>query len=369
VLTIRGLRKTYSGGRRASEDVQALDSVDLHVPRGAFATVLGPSGCGKTTLLRAIAGFEIPDAGTIEIAGESVVSRSRVVSAHDRGVGIVPQDGALFPHLSVAQNVGFGLTGPRRRRNHRVGEVLELVGLGGLQARRPHELSGGQQQRVALARAIAPNPQLVLLDEPFSALDALLRESLREEVRDLLRSIGATVVLVTHDQAEALTLGDHLVVMRNGRVVQAGSPRDTYQRPNDAELARFLGDAVLVPGEIVATGATPCVDCPLGVLPVGAWHGAAGACAVLIRPESITIAARDGVGDGVAGAVVGQSFFGHDQLIEVAVPGVPETVAVRALGGVSFATDQRVRLCVTSPVCTFPPDASTAHSTEALAGA
>ena len=353
MLKIRALRKTYGGDGRTFSPVNALDGVDLDVPRGHLTTILGPSGCGKTTLLRMIAGFEQPDSGTIEIAGRPVVNDMLRLAAHERGVGIVPQDGALFPHLSVAQNIAFGLSGPRRQRAKRVTEVLELVGLEGHQARRPHELSGGQQQRVALARAIAPNPRIILLDEPFSALDAHLRQGLRNEVRDLLRAIDATAVLVTHDQGEALTLGDHLVVMRAGRVVQAGPPRDTYHRPNDAELARFLGDAVLLDGDVNAVGTCPRVSCALGTLPVDAWHGEAGPCSVLIRPESISISADDDAG-GIDGTVIDQSFFGHDQLIRVAVDGFPATVAVRALSGSSFTPGQRVRLNVTCPVCTFP---------------
>ena len=353
MLRIRGLRRTYGGAALGAPAVVALDGVDLDVSHGDFATVLGPSGCGKTTLLRAIAGFERPDAGTIEIGGRSMSSGSRNVSPHDRGIGIVPQDGALFPHLSLAQNVGFGLPGSRRRRAQRVAEVLDLVGLAGLQSRRPHELSGGQQQRVALARAIAPNPQLILLDEPFSALDAHLRQTLRAEVRDLLKAINATVVLVTHDQSEALMLADHLVVMRAGRVVQSGSPRETYARPRDVELARFLGDAVLLPGRIEDVEQPTSVACALGTLPIGSWHGGVGRCDVLIRPENISVLVPDALQQGTDGRVVGQSFYGHDQIIEVAVDGMASPIAVRVIGERSFSRDQPVRLAVSHPVCTF----------------
>lgn len=350
MLTIRGLRKTYSGGRRASEDVQALDSVDLHVPRGAFATVLGPSGCGKTTLLRAIAGFEIPDAGTIEIAGESVVSRSRVVSAHDRGVGIVPQDGALFPHLSVAQNVGFGLTGPRRRRNHRVGEVLELVGLGGLQARRPHELSGGQQQRVALARALAPSPKVVVLDEPFSALDAGLRAQVRDEVSAVLRSIGATSIIVTHDQEEALSMADSVAVMERGRLVMHASPTEVYHRPVDLGVARFVGDLVELPG----TKAGEVVETVLGRLPI---HGAAratdGPVVAAIRPEQVRVDARR-ERTSYSAHVDEVSFFGHDALARLTVTHgeAPLRITARTVAPLRRGDDVAIR--VIGPALVYP---------------
>ncbi|GAA5226758.1 ABC transporter ATP-binding protein [Paeniglutamicibacter antarcticus] len=357
MLKIRGLSKTFAG----QEPAQALDHVDIDVAEGQFATILGPSGCGKTTLLRSIAGFEEPSAGTISIAGREVAAGGRsVVPAHERGVGIVPQDGALFPHLSVAQNIGFGLAGkPRRERARRVAEVLDLVGLGGLGARRPHELSGGQQQRVALARAIAPNPRVILLDEPFSALDAYLRQSLREEVRNLLRDIGATVVLVTHDQAEAMTLADHLVVMRDGKVAQAGKPRETYFRPCDIELARFLGDAVVVNGEIpcsaASTSSGSTVSCAFGELAIGSWHGQSGRCDVLIRPENISVrgATDSGSLPGVIGTVVDQSFYGHDGTLQVHIPQLPEKVLVRVMGDQAFDVGESVKLSVDRAVCTY----------------
>ncbi|MFP5347487.1 MAG: ABC transporter ATP-binding protein [Actinomycetes bacterium] len=345
------------GGR--SGGVVALDGVDLDVARASFTAILGPSGCGKTTLLRSIAGFETPDSGCIEIDGQVVLAPgARPLPAHARGVGVVPQDGALFPHLTVAQNVGFGLRGlARGDRRRRVAEVLDLVGLGDLGRRRPHELSGGQQQRVALARALAPRPRLILLDEPFSALDAHLRQSLRAEVRQLLLDVGTTAVLVTHDRSEAFTMADHLVVMRQGRVVSDGNPRDAYFRPSSIALGQFLGEAVVLPGRVEPgrqEGAKPVVSCALGRLPVRTWHGRTGPCRVLIRPESIGVApapARDG---GTAtGTVVAQSFFGHDELLEVAVPGLAEHVAVRITGEHAHRRGEAVALQVHEAVCTF----------------
>lgn len=377
VLRVRGLRKSYTVGPRSTT---ALDGVDLTLEKGAFGTVLGPSGSGKTTLLRCIAGFESADAGTITLAGRDLDSpNNQSIRPYDRNIGIVPQEGALFPHLSVARNVAFGITDrPRALRRDRVEELLELVGLQGLEDRRPHQLSGGQQQRVALARALAPEPSLILLDEPFSALDAQLRVELREEVRSLLGSLGTTALLVTHDQAEAMTLADHLVVMRGGRVVAAGDSRLVYGEPVDAELGRFLGEAVVVPGVFVWSGSAVEVDCALGRLTVAveavADRPPAGTgCDVLVRPEQLRIRgldepvaallpSREGAGStpepavtaaaGVTASVVRQSFYGHDALVRVCLDdGTP--LAVRVPGSVRFGVGDRVRVQVDTPVRTY----------------
>lgn len=362
MLHIHQLSKSFNPGSGQQDLVPALDGVTLDVARGELVTVVGSSGCGKTTLLRSIAGFETPDSGSIRIGSNTVYeSGSHMVPAHERGVGLVPQEGSLFPHLSVAQNVGFGLRSMGRRDRHtRIAETLELVGLGHLSKRRPHELSGGQQQRVALARAIAPGPSIILLDEPFSALDEYLRESLRTEVRQLLKDLGATVVLVTHDQAEALALGDRVAVMRDGRIVQVGNPRTTYYRPADIELARFLGDAVIIGGDIVANGTNlPTVSCAFGTLPVSSWHGKTGKCEVLIRPENIQInavAPGDSLGselEGIFGTVQGQTFYGHDGVVTVAVPELAEQVSVRVMGDRSFTAGDPVQLVVDRGVCTY----------------
>lgn len=388
-MQIRGLTKSFPGNDRHQEPTTALSSVDLDVAEGQFATVLGPSGCGKTTLLRAIAGFETPEAGSITIGDRPVTGPGvRPVPAHARGVGIVPQDGALFPHLSVGHNVAFGLTDRRRSsRRRRVAEVLDLVGLSDQEARHPHELSGGQQQRVALARAIAPGPRMILLDEPFSALDAHLRESVREEVQQVLRSINTTAVLVTHDQAEAMTLADHLVVMREGAVAQTGPPRETYLYPQDIRLARFLGDAVVLPGQVC----DGVVSCALGQLrahdtvasdgidsgseATSDTNAAAvadcparsrGECMVMIRPEHIQLAPTETdptkadptqtgmAGSGTIGRITHQSFFGHDELLDVQLPGVDQDVAVRVLGRHLYRAGDYVSLQVDEPVCAFP---------------
>ncbi|MDN5796508.1 MAG: ABC transporter ATP-binding protein [Intrasporangium sp.] len=366
MLEVRGLSKVF--GRESDVRVTALDDVDLQVAEGELVTVLGPSGCGKTTLLRAIAGFETPDNGSITVAGRQVAGPGRrVVPAHQRGIGLVPQEGALFPHLSVAQNVGFGLRhlGGRERRA-RVRDALELVDLGQLSRRRPHELSGGQQQRVSLARAIAPGPRVVLLDEPFSALDEYLRESLREQVQSVLTALGTTAVLVTHDQQEALALGDRVAVMRAGRMVQVDDPRTTYFRPLDLQLARFLGEAVVVEGEILPAAQldpsmSPRVTCVFGTLPVADWHGRDGRCEVLIRPENIQAsraegrlvnAAAEGCG-GLVGTILTHTFYGHDEVLHVQVPELAQHIPVRVLGDHDYRVGDHVRLVVERPVCTY----------------
>ncbi len=357
MLTVRGLRKTYTTGLHPTA---ALDGVDLTVEKGVFATVLGPSGSGKTTLLRCIAGFESADGGTVVLAGRELDSPGAPsVRPYDRDIGVMPQEGALFPHLSVARNVGFGIADrPRALRRKRVEQLLDLVGLQGLGDRRPHELSGGQQQRVALARALAPEPQLILLDEPFSALDAQLRVELREEVRGLLRSLGTTALLVTHDQAEAMTLADHLVVMRAGRVVAAGDPRQVYREPVDAELGQFLGEAVVVRGTYVGSGQRLAVDCVLGRLPVAAETRADrfpgdSECDVLLRPEQLSVRRLDEPGAvGSTASVVAQSFYGHDALVRVRLDNLTQ-LAVRVPGSVRFGVGERVRVQVDAPVWTY----------------
>jgi iron(III) transport system ATP-binding protein len=242
-LALRTLALTKRFG-----DVVAVDAVDLDVRRGEFLGVLGPSGCGKTTLLRLVAGFERPDSGGIEIDGIAVSGPRRQIAPEHRRIGMVFQESALFPHLDVEGNIGFGL--PRTGRAARVAELVALVGLAGLHGRMPHELSGGQQQRVALARALAPDPAIILLDEPFSSLDATLRTQLRGEVRDILRAAGATTLFVTHDQGEALEISDRVAVMRAGRIEQLSTPDELYLRPINRFVAGFVGEANLLRGEV-----------------------------------------------------------------------------------------------------------------------
>ena len=292
----RGTRNHPCDGRGKSFGaLKAVDNVDLSLRAGEIAALLGPSGCGKTTLLRLIAGFECPDFGSIEVAGSTVACETSFTSPEKRGVAMVFQDYALFPHMTVEQNVGYALG--RRPDRDRVAKVLKMVGLQGLEARRPEELSGGQQQRVALARALAPTPSVVLLDEPFSNLDASMREHVRGEVRQILRAAGVSALLVTHDQEEeALSLADTVAVMNEGRIEQVGSPEEVYGQPANHWVASFLGEIDALP--------RPSQRRARRML---AWHGAefqpelSGEVDILIRPESISV----GTGhDGGADAVV-----------------------------------------------------------------
>jgi iron(III) transport system ATP-binding protein len=339
-LELVEVEKAYGDGHGGQV---VLAGVDLTVDAQSMTAILGPSGSGKTTLLRLVAGFDRVDRGQIRIGGTTVDDGRRAQPPERRRLGYVPQEGALFPHLNVAANVAFGLA-HRRRQRARVAELLDLVGLSGLERRYPDQLSGGQQQRVALARALATEPSLVLLDEPFSALDASLRAALRVEVRDILRQAGATTVLVTHDQDEALSLADQVAVLRRGRVVQHGPPHQVYAHPVDAELARFLGEANLVDATVVGDVATTA----LGRLPVlagtGSGQGARsvgdsvqGAAQAMVRPEQLvleTVASSPGPSTGpspeegqpaVAGAatghVVGAEFHGHFTLVTVRLDG------------------------------------------------
>jgi iron(III) transport system ATP-binding protein len=279
---------------------RAVDRADLCVERGEFVALLGPSGCGKTTLLRLIAGFEQPDGGTIAIEGRRVAGGAWVPPER-RHVGMVFQDYALFPHLTVAENVGFGL--PRSGRAGRVADALELVGLGGLESRYPAELSGGQQQRVALARALAPRPSVVLLDEPWSNIDPLRRASMRDEIADILRTVGVTTLLVTHDREEAFSLADRIAVMRDGAIVQAGLPEELYAAPADRWTAEFVGAANFLPGRI----AGDFVETRLGRFPVASRNGATDVD-VLVRPELLELR-PDAAGSA---EVIGREFRGHD---------------------------------------------------------
>jgi iron(III) transport system ATP-binding protein len=291
--------------------VTAVDGVSLTVDRGEIVALLGPSGCGKTTLLRLVAGFERPDAGTVETACRVVADRSTWVPPERRRIGMVFQDYALFPHLTVAENVGFGL--PRLARATRVGELLEVVGLAELGGRYPHELSGGQQQRVALARALAPSPELVLLDEPWSNVDPFLRESLRTEVVQIVRSLGVTGILVTHDREEALSLADRIALMRDGRIVQEGTAEELYFTPATRWSAEFVGAANLLTGRVERGMVTTA----LGSFPSNGACGAVDAD-VLLRPELVELAPDP---DGAA-QVVAREFRGHDVFYRVLLDGV-----------------------------------------------
>lgn len=313
---------------RSYGEVRAVSGASLAIEAGARTAIVGPSGSGKTTLLRLIAGFEQADSGTITLDGHDITREP----AHRRGIGYVTQEGALFPHLTVAENVGFGLPRTADRRGGIAG-LMMAVGLPEAMGRRkPHELSGGQQQRVALARALAMKPRLMLLDEPFSALDAGLREATREMVGDVLRAAGVTPILVTHDQTEALSFADQLIVMREGQVVQAGPPQEVYLRPRDAVTARFLGDAIIIEAELRDGFAL----CGLGAVPV--TDGRQGRAHIMLRPEQIALSA------GGEGRVTARQFRGPICRLTVALAIGNITLNLPAIAVPE--TDARVRVTV-----------------------
>jgi iron(III) transport system ATP-binding protein len=304
MIRLEGVTKRFG-------DVVAVDAASLCVDRGEVVAILGPSGCGKTTLLRLIAGFEGPGRGTIEIDGRTVAGTGAWIPPEERRVGMVFQDYALFPHLTVSENIGFGLR--RHSRASRVPELLEVVGLDGLGKRYPHELSGGQQQRVALARALAPEPDVVLLDEPWSNVDPFLRESLRAEVAEIIRPLGITVVLVTHDREEAFSLADRIALMRAGAVVQEGTAEELYFSPATRWAAEFIGTGNVLAGRVVEGH----VVTPIGRFPANGT-GSAEAAKVLVRPELLELE-PDPAGSA---EVIGREFRGHDVFYRVVLEGV-----------------------------------------------
>ncbi|WP_434992066.1 ABC transporter ATP-binding protein [Arthrobacter sp. Ld5] len=281
-LTLEGVTKRYGSAR-------GVESLDLAIPAGELVTLIGPSGCGKSTTLRLVAGLERPDAGRITVAGEVVADRSRFVNPESRRVGLVFQDHALFPHLSVARNVAFGLDRlPRGERRKRVGDLLDLVQLGHLAERYPHELSGGEQQRVALARALAPRPAVVLLDEPFSSLDESLRAQVRRDTVAVLRETGTTGVLVTHDQTEALSVGTRVVVMNGGVIEQADAPEKVFEQPATRFVASFMGDADFLPAHVHRA----LLTCEIGVVStVPGWADSDVDVDVVLRPHEVALRA------------------------------------------------------------------------------
>lgn len=300
-VEVSGLSHRYGG----PADAEILKQVSLRIDSGQILALLGPSGCGKTTLLRALAGLERPHEGRISVDGQDVLGPSAWIPAERRPVGMVFQDWALFPHMNVGANVGYGLG--RDQREAAVGAALDLVGLPGLEKRMPNTLSGGQQQRVALARALAPRPDVLLLDEPFSNLDAGLRNELRAEIHRLLVDLGVTAVFVTHDQEEAFILGDEVAVMRDGRIAQVGTPHELYTNPIDRWIATFVGEASIIDG--VAEGDK--VQTALGPLPLGV--DTEGAADVLIRPEQLALVPD---GDGLVELI---EYHGHDAMVTVAM--------------------------------------------------
>ena len=338
MLTVRNVRKAFG-------EHNVIAGIDLEVQEGELVALLGPSGSGKTTMLRLIAGFEDADAGEIRLGNRIVVHDGISVPPERRKIGMVFQDYALFPHLSVRENVAFGL--PRsRRRDGRVREVLERVGLGPWIDQMPHLLSGGQQQRVALARALAPNPSIVLMDEPFSNLDPALRGQVRADVRRILQDAGVTAVLVTHDQEEALSIADRIAVLFDGRIVQIATPEDLYQRPISREVAAFIGEAQFLPGTASGGG----VGTELGLLEL--LQPMEGPVDVLVRPEMVALA-PDAAAHRVTGTVATRRFFGRDQQVDVVLPS-GTTVRARISTDHRFVAGQQVGVRVTRPAHAFP---------------
>jgi iron(III) transport system ATP-binding protein len=338
VIVLNGVSKRF--GR-----VQAVRELTLRLPRRQTLALLGPSGCGKTTALRLIAGLDAPTNGAIWLDGRLVADGESFVPPEHRSVGLVFQDYALFPHLTVGGNVGFGLTRlPATERRSRIAALLALVDLGALADRYPHQLSGGQQQRVALARALATQPAVVLMDEPFSNLDAALRRRLREDVGAALRQVAATTLFVTHDQEEAFSIADEVAVMLEGQIVQRGTPQTIYTQPVSRAVAAFVGDANWIAGE--AAGSV--VTCAIGTLPLAT--SAHGPVTVLIRPEQLRMQ-PDTHGRGVVQRV---SYFGHDQVARVCIAD-QLLLDARLVGQADLRVGTTVSVAVTSPVMAYKP--------------
>jgi iron(III) transport system ATP-binding protein len=338
---------------KSFDTTTVLASVDLAVPVGSITAVLGASGSGKTTLLRLIAGFEQLDGGTLRIGDRTVDDGKRTVSPQHRGVGYVPQEGALFPHLTVAGNIGFGLS---RRDRSKADDLLELTGLRQLRRRYPHQLSGGQQQRVALARALAIGPEVVLLDEPFSALDASLRTELRRDVARILHDTGTTAILVTHDQDEALALAGQVALLAEGRMRAVAEPRELYRDPPDVGTAEAIGEANILPAQTTAGLA----HCALGSIPVRR-NGSAppdGPSRLLLRPEQLVLRLQ-ATQHGVCGAVVELQYHGHDALAQVRLAGRAErTLLARVPGELDLEPGQQVWIEVVGSARVWPTASS-----------
>ncbi|MEQ3549481.1 ABC transporter ATP-binding protein [Pseudonocardia nematodicida] len=356
-LHVRGIVAGYGG-------VPVLHGVDLEAGPGELVSVLGASGSGKTTLLRVVAGLHRPDAGAVHLAGEDVTG----VAPERRRVGLVPQEGALFSHLDVAGNVGFGLlpAGLARLRvdraarsgaRERVRELLELVGLTGKADRMPHQLSGGERRRVALARALAPRPSVVLLDEPFSALDAGLREQVRGDAVAALRAAGSTAVLITHDRREALSVSDRVAVLHDGRLEQTAGPRELYARPATARVAAFVGDAALLPGQAAGGRVTTALGSAAIAGAPASSRGRDGTAEVVavLRPEGLRIAGPAGRG---APAVVEHVEFLGDAVLVTARPeqdtGNGPVVRIRTGADGQWRPGDRCRVHADGPVHVVP---------------
>jgi putative spermidine/putrescine transport system ATP-binding protein len=336
-LSFNGVRKTFGS-------TVALENFDLDVHNGELIALLGPSGCGKTTALRIAAGFEFADSGSVSVDGSEITR----VAAHKRNMGMVFQSYSLFPNLTVAANVEFGLRTrkiDKDERRRRVSDALEMVQLTATANRYPHQLSGGQQQRVALARALAVQPQVLLLDEPLSALDAKVRLTLRDQIRRIQTELGITTLFVTHDQEEALGISDRVGVMSNGRLEQLGTPTEVYRSPANTFVARFVGSMNELPAETVGAGAVR-----VGAATVSATHalGSGTAIKLLVRPEDLKLHSEEAPDDGIAGTVVARTFQGAATVVSVRLDVVDTLVAVHVsgMGAATLAAGDRTTVTI-----------------------
>jgi iron(III) transport system ATP-binding protein len=342
MIRVKSLRKSFVAQQGT---VRALQGIDLEIAEGEFCVLLGPSGCGKTTTLRCVAGLERPDEGEIEIGGTIVSSPSRRIylPTEKRDIGMVFQSYAIWPHMTVFQNVAFPLTqGYRRVPKSSVGEkvrhALQLVQLDALADRPATDLSGGQQQRVAMARALVTEPKILLMDEPLSNLDARLRDQMRVELKKITKAIGVTTLYVTHDQAEALSLGDRVCVMDGGEILQVAVPNEIYARPANLFVAKFVGEMNFVKGKF-AGGSQ--VECALGTLTVSVPNGlpAASAVTLAMRPEHVRLGTADGSSTLLTGTIVTKNYLGDAALLEVEVNGV--NLLAKLAGDCDFAVGQK----------------------------
>ncbi|BBW77128.1 Fe(3+) ions import ATP-binding protein FbpC [Klebsiella michiganensis] len=340
MLELSSISKSFAGTR-------VLENLNLTVAAGSRTAIVGPSGSGKTTLLRILAGFETPDSGRIVMQGRTLFAQGTFIPAHLRGVGYVPQEGALFPHLNVADNIAWGLDGSRQEKYQQVAALMERVSLDRQLANHwPHEISGGQQQRVALARALAQRPALMLLDEPFSALDTGLRAATRKATADLLAQAGVASILVTHDQNEALSFASQVAVMRQGRFAQVGTPYEVYSRPVDEETALFLGDALVLPAELRGGRAR----CAIGEISTDDPH-AVGQGRVMLRPEQLVISPSPA--DGKPLTVRDVDFSGHLSTLTLAMPGQGEPLIVKTVSRQLWRPGAAVRIEVVGEARVF----------------
>jgi iron(III) transport system ATP-binding protein len=335
-LEVQQISKRFTGN-------PVVKDFSLDLEAGEFITLLGPSGCGKTTILRLLAGFERPDSGTIRISGDVVASKNTFLSPDKRRVGMVFQDYALFPHVNVLGNIGFGLKTNAKEKEKRAEEMLHLVGLQGLGERMPHELSGGQQQRVALARALAPKPQIMLLDEPFSNLDTALRQQVRAEVRAILREAGTSTLFVTHDQEEALSLSDRVAVIFEGELAQVGTPFELYTRPISRKVAAFIGETNFVKAEAYGNRA----QCSLGELRL--LSPKTGSVELLIRPDMLNLLPTD---EGTPAVITWREYYGHNQRIGLRLPDGTNLVA-RTDTQIIYKIGEQIRVSVYAPLLAF----------------